>query len=156
MKQRNMNEGNSDGTLDREIISTRVVDAPRELVWKAWTDPKHVAAWWGPNGFTSTIHEMDVRPGGIWRFILHGPDGVDYKNMIVYVEVAKPERIVFDHVSGPKFQVTATFGEQTGKTRITFRMLFETAAECDKVKKYAVEANEQNFDRLQAQLAKMA
>ena len=68
----------------REIITTRVLDAPRELVWKAWTDPKHVAEWWGPNGFTNTIHEMDVRPDGVWRFIMHGPDGVDYKNEIVF------------------------------------------------------------------------
>jgi len=87
---------------------------------------------------------------------MHGPDGVDYKNKSVFVEVVKPERIVFQHVSGPRFQVTATFAEEAGKTRLTFRMLFETAAECAKVKVYAVEANEQNFDRLEAQLATMA
>jgi uncharacterized protein YndB with AHSA1/START domain len=63
-------------SVDREIITSRVYDAPRELVFKAWTDPKHIARWWGPNGFTTTIHEMDVRPGGAWRFIMHGPDGV--------------------------------------------------------------------------------
>jgi uncharacterized protein YndB with AHSA1/START domain len=87
---------------------------------------------------------------------MHGPDGVDYRNESVFVEVVKPERIVFQHVSGPRFQVTATFGEQAGKTTLTFRMLFETAAECNKVKRYAVEANEQNFDRLEAELARMA
>ena len=97
-----------------------------------------------------------MRPGGGWRFVMHGPDGVDYKNKSVFVEVAKPERIVFQHVSGPRFQVTATFAEEAGKTRLTFQMLFETAAECAKVKVYAVEANEQNFDRLEAQLATMA
>ena len=73
----------------------------------------------------------------------------------VFFEIANPERIVFDHVSGPRFQVTATFGEQAGRTEVTFRMLFETAAECDKVKAYAVQGNEQNFDRLEAELAKM-
>ena len=79
-------------TADREIVSARVFDAPRELVWKAWVDPKHVAQWWGPKGFTNTIHEMDVRPGGVWRFAMHGPDGTDYKNEIVFIEVVRPER----------------------------------------------------------------
>ncbi len=141
---------------DREIVTTRVIDAPRELVFKAWTDPDHLVHWWGPKGFTNTFQEFDMRPGGIWRFVMHGPDGVDYKNKSVFVEVVKPERIVFRHVSGPQFQVTATFAEQAGKTKLTFQMLFETAAECDKVKVYAVEANNQNLDRLEAQLAKMA
>jgi uncharacterized protein YndB with AHSA1/START domain len=77
-----------------------------------WTDPNHVAQWWGPKGFTNTIHEMDVRPGGVWRFVMHGPDGVDYQNKIVFIEVVKPERLVYDHVSGPKFHVTVTFTEQ--------------------------------------------
>ena len=141
---------------DREIVTTRVIDAPRELVFKAWTDPEHLAQWWGPKGFTNTFQEFDMRPGGAWRFVMHGPDGVDYKNKSVFVEIVRPERIVFKHVSGPQFQVTATFTEQAGKSRLIFRMLFDTAAECAKVMGFAVEANEQNFDRLEAQLAKMA
>jgi len=147
---------NASNTADREIVSTRVVDAPRELVWKAWTDPDHLAQWWGPKGFTNTFHEFDLRPGGIWRFVMHGPDGTGYKNKSVFVEIVKPERIVFDHVSGPQFQVGATFAEQAGKTEITFRMIFKSAAECAKVRILAVDANEQNFDRLEVQLAKMA
>jgi uncharacterized protein YndB with AHSA1/START domain len=123
---------------DREIVTTRVINAPRELVFKAWTDPDHLVHWWGPKGFTNTFHEFDMRPGGIWRFVMHGPDGVDYKNKSVL------------------FQVTATFAEQAGKTKLTFQILFETAAERAKVKVYAVESNEQNFDRLEAQLSKMA
>jgi uncharacterized protein YndB with AHSA1/START domain len=149
-------EGSAEALSDREIVTTRVFDAPRELVFKAWTHPDHLAKWWGPKGFTNTFQEFDMRPGGVWRFIMHGPDGVDYKNKSVFVEVVKPERIVLQHVSGPRFQVTATFTQQAGKTRLTFHMLFETAAECAKVKVYAVEANEQNFDRLEAQLATMA
>jgi uncharacterized protein YndB with AHSA1/START domain len=141
---------------EREIVTARVIDAPRERVFTAWTDPEHLAQWWGPTGFTNTFEEFDMRPGGIWRFVMHGPDGVDYKNKSVFVEIVRPERIVFQHVSGPRFQVTATFAEQAGKTRLTFRMLFDTAAECAKVKGFAVEANEQNFDRLEAQLARMA
>jgi len=143
-------------TADREIVTTRVLNAPRELVFKAWTDPDQLVQWWGPKGFTNTFHEFDLRPGGIWRFVMHGPDGVDYQNKSVFVEVVNPERIVFDHVSGPRFQVVATFAEQAGKTTVTFRMRFESAAECDKVKAFAVEGNEQNFDRLEARLAKMA
>jgi uncharacterized protein YndB with AHSA1/START domain len=145
----------TEASADREIVSTRLIDAPRDLIWRAWTEPDQLTHWWGPNGFTSTFQEFDPRPGGVWRFVLHGPDGKNYKNEIVYQELVKPERIVFEHVSAPKFQVTATFADDGGRTRITFRMLFETAAECDKVKPYAVAANEQNFDRLEAQLAKI-
>jgi uncharacterized protein YndB with AHSA1/START domain len=123
-------------------------------VFEAWSDPDQLTQWWGPRGFTTTFEEFDMRPGGVWRFVMHGPDGLDYKNKSVFVEVARPERIVFDHVSGPQFRVTATFAEKPGdRTEITFRMRFETAVECDKVKGYAVEANEQNLDRLEALLA---
>ena len=64
-------------TLCREIVSIRVFDFPRELVFNAWTDPEHLVHWWGPKGFTNTFHEFDLRPGGIWRFVMHGPDGRD-------------------------------------------------------------------------------
>jgi len=140
---------------DREIVAMRVFDAPRELVFEAWTDPHHLEHWWGPKGFTNTFHQFDMRPGGIWRFVMHGPDGVDYKNESVFVEVVKPERIVFRHVSGPQFQLTATLDDLGGRTKLTWRMLFETVAECDKVKAYAVKANEQNLDRLEAELTQM-
>ena len=142
---------------DREIVSTRVFDAPRELVFKAFSDRDHLVHWWGPKGFTNTFHEFDMRPGGVWRFVMHGPDGVDYKNESVFVEIVRPERIVFHHLKPVhEFQMTVTFVEQDDKTMLTWRMLFKSAAECDKVKVFAVEANEQNFDRLEAQLAKMA
>jgi len=123
-----------------------------------WTDPKHVALWWGPNGFTNTIYEMDVRPGGVWRFVMHGPDGVDYQNKIVYDEIVKPERIVYSHVSGPQFQVTATFTEQRDKTKLTVRMFFESAAQRDKVVKEfgAVEGLNQTLGHLEEQLVKMS
>src|SRR6478735_6105977 len=88
----------------REIVASRVFDAPRDLVFKMWTDREHAGNWWGPKGFRTTIHEMDVRPGGVWRFVMHGPDGRDYQNKIVYVEVVRPERLVYDHVSGPVFR----------------------------------------------------
>lgn len=154
-----MTEGTKlDAIADREIIATRLFDAPRELVWEVWTDPKHLAQWWGPNGFTNTIHEIDVRPGGVWRFIMHGPDGTDYKNEIVYVEVVKPERLVYDHVSGPKFHVTVTFNNEGDRTRLAMQMLFESAAERENtVKKFgAVEGLNQTLGRLEQHLEKMA
>jgi uncharacterized protein YndB with AHSA1/START domain len=141
---------------DREILTTHMVAAPRELVFAAWTDPEHVGHWWGPNGFTTTISEMDVRPGGFWRFVMHGPDGVDYKNEIVYLEVVRPERLVYDHLSGPRFHMTVTFDEQGGQTKITMRMRFETAALRDKVAEQfrAVEGAQQTLARLADFLAK--
>jgi len=142
-------------TAEREIISARVVNAPRELVWKAWTDPQILARWWGPQGFTNTFHEFDLRPAGSWRFTMHGPDGADYPNASIFLEIVKPERILFNHVSSPAFQVTTTFESQGTKTKITFHMLFPTAADCEKVKSFIPRANEQNFDRLEAQLQKM-
>jgi uncharacterized protein YndB with AHSA1/START domain len=140
---------------DREIVSTRVIDAPRERVFRAWTDPVHLARWWGPKGFTNTFEVFDLRPGGEWRFVMHGPDGVDYRNESVFVEIVEPERVVFRHETGPIFQMTISFVEEAGKTRITFQQLFDTAAACEKVKVYAVDANEENFDRLEVELARM-
>ncbi|MDB6016560.1 MAG: polyketide cyclase [Pedosphaera sp.] len=139
----------------QEIVSTRLFDAPRELVFKAWTDPNHLVHWWGPNGFTNTFHEFDLRPGGMWRFVMHGPDGTDYKNENVFVEIIKNERLVFDHVSGPLFQAIVTFADEAGKTKVTFRMIFKSAAALERFKPIIVPGNEQNFDRLAAQLAKM-
>lgn len=151
-----MNANSSEPPSEREIVSTRIVNASRELVWRAWTDPALLAQWWGPKGFTNTFDEFDLKPGGHWHFVMHGPDGTDYKNHSVFVEIVKPERIVFDHVSGPRFQVMATFEEQAGGTKITFRQLFETVEVYNQIKKFAVEGNEQNFDRLEALLQSAA
>jgi len=139
------------GTADREIVATRVVDAPREHVFEMFTDRQHVARWWGPKGFTSTIDEMDVRPGGVWRFVMHGPDGTDYKNKIVYDEIARPERLVYTHTGGAQFQATATFTSYGEKTVLAMRMLFESSRERDRVvKKFgAIEGLSQTLDRLE-------
>src|SRR5262245_47205878 len=141
---------------DREIVTTRLLDAPRERVFEAFRDPARLARWWGPKGFTNTFKEFDLRPGGVWRFVMHGPNGADYANHSVFVEVVKPEHVVFDHVSKPQFQMTIALGDAgPGKTTITWRMRFETAAECDKVRGFAPGANEQNLDRLEAELTRM-
>ena len=147
-------------TADREIVTTRDFDAPRELVFAAWTDAKHVSNWWGPNGFTTTTHVMDVRPGGEWRFIMHGPDGRDYPNRISYLEVARPERLVYKHggeveLEPVDFHTTVTFTEVNGKTRVTMRAVFPSAEERDRVaREYgAVEGGQQTLARLAEHLA---
>lgn len=142
-------------TSDREIVTTRVFDAPRELVFSAWTDPRHVSHWWGPRGFSTTTSEMSVRPGGVWRFVMHGPDGTDYQNKIVYVEVARPERLVYEHVgegdhNDVSFRTTVTFSEQHGKTTVTMRAVFPTAeARNHAAERYgAVEGAREHLERL--------
>jgi len=140
----------------RELTTTRVLDAPRERVFRAFSEAEHLAQWWGPQGFTNTFQEFDLRAGASWRYVMHGPNGADYPNESVVVEVVKPERIVLEHVSGPRFRLTITLAPEAGKTRITWRMLFPSAADCDKVRGLAVPANEQNLDRLEARLAAMA
>jgi uncharacterized protein YndB with AHSA1/START domain len=141
---------------DKELVSARIFNSPRELVFKAWTDPKHLAEWWGPDGFRNTFHEFDLRPGGTWDFTMHGPDGTDYKNKNVFTEIVRPERIVFRHIElVHTFEVTATFDIIGEKTKLTFRMHFDDADEFEKVKSFIKEANEQNFDRLERKLKKM-
>lgn len=155
-----MAESETTAAAEREISLTRVFDAPRELVFDAWTDPEQVVQWWGPRGFTTTIHEMDVRPGGIWRFVMHGPDGTDYDNRVEFVEVTKPARLVYNHgpdgeSEGPSFRVTVTFDEEGGKTRLTLRLVFASVAERDRAVEFgALEGGNQTLERLAEYLAK--
>jgi uncharacterized protein YndB with AHSA1/START domain len=157
------NDQSTVDTSDREIVVSRLLNASRELVFQAFTDPQHVVHWWGPNGFTNTDREMNVRVGGVWRFTMHGPDGTDWPNRITYLEVIKPERLVYlhdddsDSEGGQKFHVTVTFEAQGKKTLLTMRSLFATAAECEQVKQFgAVEGGQQTIDHLEAYLAKMS
>ena len=88
-------ENKNDSTADRELLITRTLNAPIELVWEAWTNPEHLAKWWGPNGFTNSISKMDMKPGGEWNLIMHGPDGTDYKNKSIFKEIIKHKKIVY-------------------------------------------------------------
>jgi uncharacterized protein YndB with AHSA1/START domain len=140
---------------DREIVSARTFEAPRERVFEAFCDPSRLARWWGPNGFTSTVHALDPRPGGSWRLTMHGPDGTDYPSESVFLEVVKPARIVFRHLSsGHPYEMEISLEERGSGTRVTWRMRHATASECAKVRPFVVEANEQNFDRLAAELSR--
>jgi uncharacterized protein YndB with AHSA1/START domain len=147
-------------TPDREIVIERSFDAPRELVFEMWTDPKHIVHWWGPNGFSTTIYEMNVTPGGTWRLVMHGPDGRDYHNKIVFIEVVKPERLVFRHTGEEgteptRHQTTVTFAQRGGRTDVTLRMVFASNEVRDEViKTYgAVEGGKQTLGRLGTYLA---
>ncbi|TGN09701.1 SRPBCC family protein [Leptospira ilyithenensis] len=153
---------NSNNTEDRTISTTRVFDAPRELVFQMWTDPNHVGNWWGPKGFTNTIESMDVKPGGVWKFVMHGPDGVDYPNVIVYIEVQKPKLLVYRHGSDIEdhpgdFHVTVTFEEEGKKTKLTMLALFQSAeARNEVVEKHgAIEGMSQTMERLRDYLEKV-
>lgn len=146
----------NDANDKREIVTIRDVNASIAYVFKAWTDPVHLRNWWGPKGFTNTFNDFDLRPNGRWSFVMHGPDGTSYPNESVFVEIKEPTLISFDHVSGHRFRAIAGFEELTASTtRVTFRMIFDTSEERDELMSIIPEKNEENFDRLEEELAKM-
>lgn len=138
----------------REIVSTRVFALPNEVVYAAFSNPVRLAQWWGPKGFTNTVREFDLRAGGAWHITMHGPGGADYHNESRFLRVEPPGLIVFEHL-GPIhwYRMTMTFAAELGGTRLTWRMVFASAEECAKVRKFIVEGNEQNFDRLAEHLS---
>jgi uncharacterized protein YndB with AHSA1/START domain len=139
-----------------EIVSTRIFDVPRERVFEAFANPHHLPHWWGPAGFTNTIQEFDLRPGGAWRLVMHGPDGKDYENESVFLEVKRREKISYDHVRPMhRFQMTMTYEDVDGGTRLTWRMVFAPDRGNEQLRGFIVAANEQNFDRLAAYLKQM-
>ena len=154
-KEKMLSEKNN--TADRELIITRELNAPIELVWEVWTDPEHLAQWWGPDGFTNTISKMDMKPGGDWDLVMHGPDGTDYKNKSVFREIVKYRKIVYDHVSGPRFIATISFEERGNKTFLHWHMLFETKEQfIQTVKTFKADIGlKQNVQKLELYLANM-
>jgi uncharacterized protein YndB with AHSA1/START domain len=143
-------------TRSNQILVTRIISAPRELVFDAFTTPEHVAKWWGPNGFTTTISEMNVKPGGIWQLVMQGPDGRKYPNKIEFIEVVKPERIVFKHL--PEFETdkvnhhtNITFEDLGNKTYVVMTLTFESPEERNRVSKEygAIEGGHQTLGRLE-------
>lgn len=145
---------------DREIVVTRSIDGPQEAVFVAYTEVRHLSRWWGPNGFTTTTHSFDFRPGGVWDFTMHGPDGTDFPNWIEYLEISPPERIVFrhgDHEDDPKAHTsTVTIAQRGGTSEVTLRSVFPTKAQRDEVveKYHAIEAAEQTLGALAAYVKK--
>jgi uncharacterized protein YndB with AHSA1/START domain len=126
-------------TTDREIVVTRLIDAPRELVYAAFTERKHIEQWWAPKG--ATTHEMDVKPGGVWRYSQPGRGGALMSFRIKFVELDRPTRLVYDYGSDAEnapdpVRTVVTFDEQNGKTKVTLQLLFVTAAERKQAVKY--------------------
>jgi uncharacterized protein YndB with AHSA1/START domain len=156
----------SPGVSDREITLSRLFHAPRELVWKAWTDPELVVKWWGPRGFTTTIETMDFRVGGVWKHVMHGPDGTNFPNKSIFKEIVPMERIVYSHgggredgdAPGANFVATWVFKDEGGgMTRLTGTLLFATKEARDTVvREYgAIEGGRQTLERLSEQIPAM-
>ena len=143
-------ENKRNDTTDRELLITRLFDAPVALVWEAWTDPAHIAQWWGPDGFTNTIHGMDLRPGGEWNLTMHGPDGKDYTNKSIFKEIVPNKKLVYEHLTAPKFIATILFEERGDQTFLTWRMVFQSAEEFIRTVKTfrADEGIKQNVEKL--------
>ncbi len=136
-----------------EIVSRRVVNASQSTVYKAWTDPEWLKVWWGPAGFTNTFHSFDLRVGGRWSFVMHGPEKGNYVNECEFTHIDPPKLIAWKRHSQPLFKVLATFEEVAiDQTQVTFRQLFDTEKECNKLKPFVVDKNEENFDRLEVVL----
>ena len=144
-------------TVERELVTTRLLNASRQRVFRAFREPQHLARWWGPEGFRSTIHQFDFRPGGRWELTLHGPDGSDYKNEYFATEIVESERIEISHPDpAHDFQLTVTLADVgENKTQLTWRQSFSSREHFEQVKTFVADANEQVLDRLAAEVAEI-
>lgn len=136
------------------VSISRIYDIDRETLFEVWTKPEHIAHWFGPSGFKNTIHEMDVRPGGTWRFTMHGPDGTDYPNLVTYKEVVKPERLVYlqgDDSEPDRFEVTVTFNEHGEQTELHMISVFKSEEKLkEAIEKFgAIEGLREHMNRLE-------
>jgi uncharacterized protein YndB with AHSA1/START domain len=142
---------------DREFVHSRLIDAPRERLFRAFAQPEHLANWWGPDGFSNTFETFDLQVGGHWRFVMHGPDGTDYPNQMVFRELVASERVVLEHLgSVHHFFLTITLTDQAGKTLVGWRQVFDTAEHKAAVAQFVAEANEQNLSRLANEVQNVA
>ncbi|QVQ50928.1 SRPBCC family protein [Spiractinospora alimapuensis] len=146
-------------TRDREIVISRAIDAPRELVFEAFTAVRHLARWWGPEGFTTTTRAFEFRVGGVWDFTMRGPDGTDYPEWITWTEITPPERIAMlhgEHRDDPDaFESVLTFTADGDTTKIEMLTVFPTKELRDKAieKHGAIEGGRQTLDNLAAYVA---
>ncbi len=137
-------------TANTELRITRMLGGPIDLVWEVWTNTEHIANWWGPSGFTNTIHRMDVMAGGEWRLTMHGPDGKRYPNKSVFIEIVPFKKIVFQHFN-PNYIATIVFHPKEKETLMEWTMLFETTELFETVVKVfkADEGLNQNVEKLE-------
>jgi len=152
-------EGSGDDTSAREFIIVRIFNAPRELVFRAWTEPNHLESWISPKGFKNETLAIDVRPGGVWRYNMHSPDGDEYNNKIVFGEIVRPERLTYTHGSDDEpdqFKVKVTLEDQGAKTKLTMQAVFPTVKDWEESKRFgAVQGGNSTLDRLAEELMKM-
>lgn len=141
---------------NREIYNSRVLNAPLNIVYQAFANPLHLAEWWGPEGFTNTFFEFDLKPGGRWILTMHGPEKGNYENSSVFKTIEPGKLISWTRVSQPLFDMEVKFDPVNDlQTTISFRMIFETVEECEKIRRFAGPKNEENFDRLERELLNM-
>jgi uncharacterized protein YndB with AHSA1/START domain len=140
-------------TSDREVVHSRLINAAPSRLFKALSEPAHLTRWWGPKGFSSTFQVFDFRPGGKWIFVLHGPDGTDYPNENAFVEIVPSQRVVIEHISeSHHFLLTISFEGVENSTLVGWRQVFDTAEHKAQVAHIVLAANEQNLDRLEAEV----
>jgi uncharacterized protein YndB with AHSA1/START domain len=143
-----------DNTTNRELRLTKDLKAPLELVWKVWTEPAHIQAWWGPDGFTSTIQKMEFYEGGEWRLSMTGPNGTVYPNRSIFKEIIPFRKIELEHFN-PHFIATVFFESLAGETRIEWVSVFDTSADFDIIVKTfkADEGQIQNIEKFEKYLS---
>lgn len=145
-----------DTNSDFEIYSSRVFNVPVETLYRAFADPFHLQKWWGPEGFTNTIHEFDMRPEGKWILTMHGPEKGNYENASIFKSIVPNKLVAWTRLSPPLFNMEIEFDDiNNSKSSMSFRMIFNTAEECAKIKPFALPKNEENFDRLERELRNM-
>jgi uncharacterized protein YndB with AHSA1/START domain len=137
----------------KEIYNSRLINSSREKIFSAFSESKHLQNWWGPKGFSNTFNEFNFSKDGVWDFIMHGPDGKDYKNRSIFLEIIKPEKIVVKHISPPHFILTIILDEEDDKTKVGWLQIFETVELRNNIAKFAKDANEENLDRLEKEIA---
>lgn len=135
---------------NREIYNHRILQTSLDRAYDAFSNPSHLKEWWGPEGFTNTIHEFDLRPGGKWLLTMHGPNNLNYENASVFKTIKPQQLISWSRTSKPLFDMEVEFKKlNDSETQISFRMIFETASECEKLRTFVGPKNEENFDRLE-------
>lgn len=136
--------------MTKEIYNTRVISTTIERLYAAFANPEQLKIWWGPEGFSNTIHTFDLNDGGQWVLTMHGPEKGNYENSSIFTHVEPMKKVAWKRLTPPHFSMEVGFEKsEDAQSVISFRMIFETAEECEKMRKYVEPKNEENFDRLE-------
>ncbi|GAA4301886.1 SRPBCC domain-containing protein [Aestuariibaculum suncheonense] len=141
---------------NKEIYNERLIESSIENVYHAFSNPDQLKEWWGPEDFTNTIHEFDLRPGGKWLLTMHGPNNINYENASVFKTIKPLQLVSWSRLTKPIFDMEIEFQKVSDyETQISFRMIFESASDCEKIRAFVGPKNEENFDRLEKELSKV-